>query len=252
MEQGGRDKKQKSSEEKARTNLFHRRLAQRMILSPEEEMKFLLHRLVVVGRISPELADKRDLGAHYEKLSQRLQLGYQADAFTGLLLLYPSHVVHVVESSSEVLVYVLRDLCDIQTRPHSGLILESRILVVSHDIQSRLFQDWSYKVLDLPATTLTDRRKQESIEKLVISTLKLILKLGSHLQKMSKGQTSSVSDESLLKQVPELIVPQDVLAQLIERKELLTPQQYLQTYHSPIHMPINSGHTFGSFCPNIV
>ncbi|XP_061081391.1 testis-expressed protein 47 isoform X2 [Conger conger] len=214
--------------------------------------KILLHRLIFIGQISPELEDKTDLGAHYERLSQHLQLRYQADAFTGLLLLYPSHVVHILESSSEVLVYVLRDLCDIQARPHSALISESRILVVSHDISSRLFQDWSYKVLDLPGTTLTDRGKQETTEKLVTSTLKTLLKLGSHLQRLSKRRNFSVSAESLLKQGPELIIPQDVLAQLIERNELLTPQQYLQAYHSPVNLPINSAHTFGSVCPNIV
>ncbi|KAJ8363113.1 hypothetical protein SKAU_G00119440 [Synaphobranchus kaupii] len=252
MEFGNRDKKQKTSEDKVRTSLYHRRLARRMILAPQEELRFLLHRLILIGRISPELAAKRDLGAHYEKLSQHLQRRYQADAYTGLLLLYPSHVVHIVESSSEVLVYVLRDLWDMQSQPCSALILESRILVVSHDVQSRLFQDWSYKVLDLPAMTLTKRSKREPTEKLVTSSLKLILKLGSHLQKASKIQNMSVSAESLLQKVPELFVPQNVLAQLIERTELLTPQQYLKAYHTPIYTPITSGHTFGSVCPHAV
>ncbi|KAJ8390690.1 hypothetical protein AAFF_G00100700 [Aldrovandia affinis] len=251
MEAANRDKKQKGSEENVGTSLFHRRLAQRMLPDPQEEMKFLLHRMVVIGRISPELADKRDLGGHYEKLSQHLQRRYQADAFTGLLLLYPSHVMHIVESSSDVLVSVLRDLKDMQTCPHSALIVEPRVLVVSHDLRSRLFQEWSYKVLDLPATTLSDRnRNREPTEKMVTGALKQILKLGSHL--LNGRKDSSVSPESLLDQVPELIVPQDVLAQLLEREELLTPQQYLQTYHSPFNKRITSGHMFGSGCSNTV
>lgn len=251
MELADRSRKQKKAEEeKEETSLYHRRLALRMILRPGEDMKFLLHRLIVVGKISPQLADKRDLGAHYEKLSQHLQLCHQADSFTGLLLLYPSHVVHILESSSQVLVAVLQDLCDIQKRPDCTLVLESRIVVVSHDIQGRLFQDWSYKLLDLPATMLSDRSKHEPVEKLVSGTLKTILKLGSYLTRRGKG--SSVSAASLQKQVPELIVPQDILAQLIEQKELLTPQQYLQRYHSPLDIPINSGHTFGSRCLNVV
>ncbi|KAI1886593.1 hypothetical protein AGOR_G00197410 [Albula goreensis] len=263
MEAASGDKKQKGSEEKAGTSLFHHRLAQRMLLNPkkekdkedggeeeEEEMKFLLHRLIVIGRISPELADKRDVGGHYEKLSQHLQRRYHADAFTGLLLLYPSHLVHIVESSSEVLVAILRDLQGMQANPHSALIVEPRVLVVSHDLRSRLFQDWSYKVLDLPATTLTDRRNREPIETLVSGTLKLILKLGSHLLKTRKD--SDPSAQPLLEQVPELIVPQDVLGQLLERGELLTPQQYLQAYHTPLNVCLNSGHTFGSVCPNTV
>lgn len=64
---------------------------------------------------------------------------------------------------------------------------------------------------------------------------------------LSMGQDSSVSPESLLDQVPELIVPQDVLAQLLERDELLTPQQYLQAYHSPFNKHINSGRGFTTF-----
>ncbi|XP_036372137.1 testis-expressed protein 47 [Megalops cyprinoides] len=250
MEAKDGDKKQKSSEEDVGTSLFHRRLAHRMLLNPQEEMKFLLHRLVVIGGISPELADKRDLGGHYEKLNQRLQRHCHGDGFTGLLLLYPSHLVHVVESSSEVLVSVLQDLSDMKEQSHSALIVEPRVLVVSHDLPSRIFQDWRYKVLDLPATTLTSATRKEPIGKLISDALTLLLKLGDHLLKSGKDLKTSL--ESLQEKAPELIVPQDVLAQLLEREELLTPQQYLQVYHSPISIPIDSRHVFGSCCPATV
>lgn len=55
----------------------------------------------------------------------------------------------------------------------------------------------------------------------------------------SKAQTPG----SVLDEVPELLVPQDVLAQLLHREELLTPQQYLNAYYSPLNILMDSGKT---------
>lgn len=46
---------------------------------------------------------------------------------------------------------------------------------------------------------------------------------------------------SVLDEAPELMVPQEVLVQLLAREELQSPQQYLQTYHSPINSVMDSG-----------
>nr|XP_025976381.1 testis-expressed protein 47-like [Dromaius novaehollandiae] len=76
--------------------------------------KSLLHRLVLVARSCPELADKRELAGHWERLFQSLQRYYHGEAVTGLLLLYPSCAAHVLEASSDMLFAVLRDLRDMR------------------------------------------------------------------------------------------------------------------------------------------
>uniref|UniRef100_A0A4W5Q4B2 BLUF domain-containing protein n=1 Tax=Hucho hucho TaxID=62062 RepID=A0A4W5Q4B2_9TELE len=204
---------------------------------------FLLHRLIVVASLPQQLADRKDLGVHYEELNQRLQRYYQGDAITGLLLLYPTCMLHVIESSSEVLVSLLQDVRNMQERPHCVLIEAPRVLVMSHDLPSRLFQQWSYKVLNVQARVggmlSRDGPEEEDTDTLVSTALSMLLKLGNHLLKTTKG--SKMPPGSVLDEVPEMIVPQDILVQLLSRGDLLSPQQYLQAYHTPLHILMDSG-----------
>ncbi|XP_019902395.1 testis-expressed protein 47 isoform X2 [Esox lucius] len=230
------------------TSLFHCRMEQRRLLNPQEEMKFLLHRLVVVASLPQQLEDRRDIGAHYEELNQRLQRKYQGDAVTGLLLLYPTCMLHVMESSSEVLAGVLQDLRDMQEGPHGARIEVSKILVMSHDLPSRLFQQWSYELLNMEARVgvalgrdAPGDDEEEDTETLVRTALSMVLKLGSHLLKPTiKGVKTPLG--SRLDVMPEMIVPQDLLVKLLSR-DLLSPQEYLQAYLTPLHIPMDTGET---------
>ncbi|XP_062330295.1 testis-expressed protein 47 isoform X1 [Osmerus eperlanus] len=250
MEAASQQSLKQQKEEDVGTSLFHHFMAQRRLLNPEDEMKFLLHRLVVIASLPQPLADRTDLGVHYEELNQRLQKYYQGDSITGLLLLYPTCMLHVIESSSEVLVSVLQDLTSMQDLPQGALIEAPKVLMMSHDLPSRLFQQWSYKVLNVQARTLNDASGEEVTEALIRIVLSLLLKLGDHHQKANKG--SKTPPGSVLDEVPDLIVPQDVLTQLLSRRELLSSQQYLQTYHSPVSVLMDSGHVFGSSRPTTV
>ncbi|XP_031417249.1 testis-expressed protein 47 isoform X2 [Clupea harengus] len=246
---------QTSSEEEPRTSLFHCILEQRQLRNPDEEMKFLLQRLVVIAHLPRCLADRRTVGVYYEKLNQSLQRSYPGENITGLLLLYPTCVLHVIECSSDVLAAVLQDLRKMEVDPQCSVLEKPRVLLVTHDVPSRLFQHWGCRELHLPTATtmLGEDHVPESTEVLVSQVLSLLLRLGNHLLTASKVQTSQVSPESVEDELPEkLLVPQDVLSQLLQRTELLTPQQYLQTYHTPLHLLIDSGHVFGSHQPTTV
>lgn len=78
---------------------------------PPTFQKQVVHCLVVVSRLSPSIADKRDIGVHYEKLFKACQQRYQGEGPTGLLLIYPQHCVHLIESPWEVITAVISDLC---------------------------------------------------------------------------------------------------------------------------------------------
>lgn len=67
----------------------------------------------------------------------------------------------------------------------SALVEAPRVLVMSHDLPSRLFQQWSYKVLNVQARTL-DHSSEEDTEALVGTVLSLLMKLGHHHQKANK------------------------------------------------------------------
>ncbi|KAM6951315.1 testis-expressed protein 47 isoform 2-T2 [Aplochiton taeniatus] len=200
--------------------------------------KFLLHRLVVIASLPQQLDDRRDLGAHCEELNQRLQRYHQGDGITGLLLLYPTCMVHLIESSSDILLSVLEDMRDMEEKPNGGQIKAARVLVMSHDLPSRLFQQWSYKVLNGQTRTLDDGPEQETTETLLGTVLSVLFKLGNYHQYITKDSKSPPGSEP--DEAQELIVPQGVLDQLLLREEFLSPKQYLHTYHSPFNILMDS------------
>ncbi|XP_051888736.1 testis-expressed protein 47-like isoform X2 [Pristis pectinata] len=204
----------------------------------EQRKKSLLHRLVLLSKMHPDLVDKRELGGYYETLFQKLQRYHQGDTITGHLMLYPNYAVHVVESSSDVLYSVIQDLRDVQEQERP-LHLESKILVMSHNVPSRLFQQWEYNVLSISAKRLDDNLQREPIEKIISESLTLLLKLGMHMQEAYKESPNNQTD-SVLGDVPELIIPQNLIARLVESHELLTPAQFLHNYSAPLNILMDS------------
>ncbi|XP_059386289.1 testis-expressed protein 47 isoform X2 [Carassius carassius] len=205
--------------------------------------KFLLHRLTVIGRLSCGAADRRAVLDHYGKLILSLQRIRAGEDVTGLLLLYPQHVLLVIECSTEALLSILQDLRHMEENrstslPHSGPILEPRILLVSHDLPRRLFQLWSHKLLDESDSQGTLVSDEQSPERLVGDTLHQILRLGRLLLNKTQQITGSevIPDEVLKDAVP----PQAAVTRLLQMEALLSPARYISTYHTPLHLRLDS------------
>ncbi|KAM8797002.1 testis-expressed protein 47 [Eudromia elegans] len=190
--------------------------------------KGLLHRLVMVASGSPVLADRRDLPGCWERLFQSLQRYYPGEAVTGLLLLYPSCTVHVLEGSSDPLFSVLRELRDAPLQGRRPLAVGAKILVLSHDVPTRLFQQWSHQAPSASAGPA----EPEPLEGLVGRCLAALLRLGM-LQRRAEGPPPLV--DALLEQLPELLGLEAAAGQLLARAELQSPAQFLQAYDSPLH-----------------
>ncbi|XP_031750624.1 testis-expressed protein 47 isoform X2 [Xenopus tropicalis] len=233
--------KSEAASEKNGTSYFHQLLNRRIVMSAREDVKCLLHRLIFVSKLSADLADKRGLGDYWEGQFQRYS---QGEAVTGLLLLYPSYTIHVLESSSEVLYCVLHELARMKKQGGRALVLDPKILVMSHNIPNRLFNQWCYKVLNVPGQHLADKYNESSTDGIVTECLTKLLQIGKHLTKYPKG--SKNIPDSVFEKVPELIIPQGSIHHLLNCKELPTPDQFLQSYDSPLNVLLDSGHVFGS------
>ncbi|XP_054762924.2 testis-expressed protein 47-like [Lytechinus pictus] len=199
--------------------------------------KSLLHRLVYVAKLTDSLPEKRVLGAHYEKQFKNWQNQYQGEGATGMLLVYPHHFVHLVESSSEMLMALIRDLRDLIQS--NTLVEESKILVVSSNVPTRLFSQWSFRVLNLPESRLQEYETSEPIEKLAPECLALMLKLGSYLSKQPKITLKTVMDQ-LHEKVPDLLIPQDLIGYLLFTPDLCTPAEFLNKYDKPMDVVLDN------------
>lgn len=67
-----------------------------------------------------------------------------------------------------------------------GFLENSKILVISHDIQNRLYQQWSFRQLDIVAARIESIDSNESTDKVVIDLVTQLLKLGNALAKTPK------------------------------------------------------------------
>ncbi|XP_061414431.1 testis-expressed protein 47 isoform X1 [Lethenteron reissneri] len=223
-----------------RGNLYERLLERRALRAQGNEAKSLLHRLIYVGQLHPDLADKRELAEYYERLFARLHKHHQGEAAYGLLLIYPTAVIHTVECGSESIYAILRDLRDMEQREERALLQGVKIVVVSHDLPNRLFQQWFWQVLNLPATRLEgDGGATESTVNLASEAITHVLKLGLHLLHSPKVSMRQAL-ESVRERHPDLLLPQDTLAHLLSCHGLLTPAEFLTAYDRPFHLTLDS------------
>lgn len=80
---------------------------------------------------------------------------------------------------------VVRDMKESKSSP-KGFLENSKILVISHDIQNRLYQQWSFRQLDIVAARIESIDSNESTDKVVIDLVTQLLKLGNALAKTPK------------------------------------------------------------------
>lgn len=80
---------------------------------------------------------------------------------------------------------VIRDMKESKSSK-KGFLENSKILVISHDIQNRLYQQWSFRQLDIVAARIESIDSNEPTEKVVIDLVTQLLKLGNALAKTPK------------------------------------------------------------------
>ncbi|XP_074914371.1 testis-expressed protein 47 [Buteo buteo] len=94
------------------------------LLSPQ--CRFPLHRLLVVARLGEGTAAEEVAGYHRELFENALE-DHSREQVSGLLLLYSSYILHVVESCSSTIHLIIQDLASLQNQGHSQQ-LTSRLL----------------------------------------------------------------------------------------------------------------------------
>ncbi|KAM9305457.1 testis-expressed protein 47-like [Gastrophryne carolinensis] len=205
-----------------------------------QHMKSVNHRLFYIAKINPERTDYREITDHYERLFLQMLKHNLGEAISGLLLLYPSCIVHIIESSSEILYGVIQDLAAIQNLGVNSLLQDARILVISHNIPSRLFPQWYFRLVRLSVQYLHDSVQGQSEEKVLEEFLTTMLKLGVFLSKIlesgSKGPGKNLHDLA-----PEFLLQEGLVLSLTKSDKLLKPLEFLESYNRPVEVPSDSG-----------
>ncbi|XP_030316068.1 testis-expressed protein 47 isoform X2 [Calypte anna] len=171
---------EKQNPQSERQNLLSKRRERRQHRS---EGRFPLHRLLVLAR--PGEGAAAVAGYHRELFEKALE-DHWREQVSGLLLVCSSYICHVVESCSSTIHLLIQDLASFQNQGHSALLQEIKVLVVAHDIPSRLFPDWYVAAGTSPPRCPPGSTQPQSAPELAAECLDLLLKLAASVQSSEK------------------------------------------------------------------
>ncbi|XP_055277012.1 testis-expressed protein 47 [Moschus berezovskii] len=200
--------------------------------------KFLLHRMFLVARITANI-DKKDIADYYEQLFQSILKRHLGEAVTGLLLIYPTSILHILESSSGTFYQILLDYLSHKKDEMEFFIQGMKIIVISHNIPTRLFMQWHVSIIKGPVMYLDDATQTQSLQEVMTEFLIQTHKLALHLFKTVKVSPKGPGD-NLHQAAPELLLPEQIIKYLCNSAELMDPEGFVNMYNKPIHVTLDS------------
>ncbi|XP_051007978.1 testis-expressed protein 47 [Acomys russatus] len=200
--------------------------------------KFLLHRMFLVGHLQ-ENVEKKDISEYYEQLFQSILKHHLGETVTGLLLMYPSTFLHILETSNGTLFRILLDYVAHEKSETEFMIKNVKIIVASHNIPTRLFMQWHVSVIKVPVMYLDDVTQSQSVAEVTTDFLTMTHKLALHLFKTVKVGTKGPSD-NLHQVAPDLLLPEQTIKYLCTAEEFMDPATFLNMYNRPIHVTLDS------------
>nr|XP_009928617.1 PREDICTED: uncharacterized protein C7orf62 homolog [Haliaeetus albicilla] len=165
-------------------------------------------------------------GGYHRELFENALEDHSREQVSGLLLLYSSYILHVVEMEFTVF------QC-------SALLQEIKVLVVAHNIPTRLFPDWYVAIATAPVTCPQDSMQSQSTAEVVAECLTLLLQLTACIQ--SFEDDSEDTSESVHTLAPELLIPAETINYLCNAEECASPEDFLRIYLSPSQPALDSG-----------
>ncbi|XP_054977220.1 testis-expressed protein 47-like [Sorex araneus] len=176
----------------------------------------------------------KDISDYYEQLFQSISKHHIGEAVTGLLLIYPTTLLHILESSNDNLLNILSDYVEVKKNKTDYFIQGMKIIVVSHNIPTRIFVQWYTSLINVPVMYLGDVTQSQSLEEVVKEFLKQIHKLAVYIFNTIKVGNNVPDD--LHKTVPELLLPEQVIMYLYKSKDFMDPETFINMYNNPIHI----------------
>ncbi|KAH8864343.1 hypothetical protein KSF78_0002939 [Schistosoma japonicum] len=235
----------------------------------EKEGKFIgrtniLYSVILVGKISPHITSHHDVRKFYECLSSSFA---PPDHITGLLMVYPYHVINIIELSFRTLMKFFRALsetekitercknwnteqinCGLNTEYNCRPIYEfdtvnmremftkncmaptihTRILCAVDNIICRMYRTYEVLEFDMEPTRIYSYDSHESDEKKLLDLLSQVNKLSVYLSEEMTVEQSEYITEAFKRKLTE------ILSNIRQFHPELIPQQVAVGYFSDI------------------
>ena len=126
------------------------------------------------------------------------------------MLIYPKVYLHVVEASWDIIISLINHL-NSQRSAADTFEAECRVVFCSSDIPRRAFPLYSFRVLNLSITKVGEYKPSDSLDVVVVDSLKSVLRLGALLSAVSKAEYISTLD-NLHDMANDVLLPQSTSA----------------------------------------
>uniref|UniRef100_A0A663LTQ6 Uncharacterized protein n=1 Tax=Athene cunicularia TaxID=194338 RepID=A0A663LTQ6_ATHCN len=180
---------------------------------------------MVVAQLGQGTAAEEVAGYHRGLFDNALE-DHSGEQVSGLLLLYSSCIFHVVEVRWNSLF------------PHRALLQEIKVLVVAHNIPTRLFPDWHVATATPPATRPRAPTPAQSTAEVVADPV-LLLKLYWNTLFVIQDDSED-TNENVHTLAPELLIPAETINYLCNAEEWASPEDFLRIYLSPSQPALDS------------
>ncbi|NWX90805.1 TEX47 protein, partial [Nothoprocta ornata] len=177
---------------------------------------------------------------YHKRLFENALKYHSGEPVSGILLLYSSCALHVIESCIGTIHFIIQDLASLQNQEQNALFQEIKVLVVSHNIPSRLFPDWYVTTVTPSVTYLQDTTQAQSTEEVLTECLVLLFKLAAYVPKTFEDDSDDLNND-LHTLAPELIIPAETVNYLCDTEEFPSPEEFLKMYLNPLQPAMDSG-----------
>uniref|UniRef100_A0A8C3KA31 Uncharacterized protein n=1 Tax=Calidris pygmaea TaxID=425635 RepID=A0A8C3KA31_9CHAR len=162
---------------------------------------------------------------------------HSGEHVSGLLLLCPSYICHVVEvTDKNSLLYFGMEFT---LFPRSALLQEIKVLVVAHNIPTRLFPDWYVAIATSPVASPQGSTQSDSTAEVVADSA-VLGKFPQLYLCHSPVLLLEDADESVHTLEPELLIPAETINYLCNAEECTSPEDFLRIYLSPSQPVLDS------------
>lgn len=203
----------------------------------------IITRLVYVARFSRRetgIEAQREL---YHRIVERHDLTGEV---SGLLLVYPACMVHLLEARTSTIMAILRDT--VAAGPEEGHIAEARVISSTEDIPQRAFSGYHTAFVNTASNVdRMDPADATTIVKQASELCTFMRKVGTSLQghPESEVQHKLAAMDSYFDDLPA----PEVLLALTPAEDAPTLDEYLQIFDSPVGVDLDSEQTWPMHAP---
>ncbi|KFO94303.1 Uncharacterized protein C7orf62, partial [Buceros rhinoceros silvestris] len=175
---------------------------------------------------------------YHRGLFEKVSEDHMTQQVSGLLLLSPSWILHVVESCSSTIHFIIRDLASLQNQGPSALLQDIKVLVVAHNIPTRLFPHWYVVTAMSPVAHPPDPMQSQSTAEAVAECLTFLCQVAASIQSFEDDDEDR--SEVVHTAAPELLIPAEATEYLFNAEECFRPGDFVRMYLSPSQVVLDS------------